>query len=104
MAFFVTEKLKDGFSCPKEPPQDSRGQAVAHPVYAHPQDCQKFYVCLNGITPREQGCSIGEVYNEETQKCDSPENVPGWSELFYLSNLIILIVYSREFKMRFKRN
>lgn len=71
-------KLKDGFSCPKEKSQTSRGQNVAHPVYAHPEDCQKFYVCLNGITPREQGCSVGEVFNEESQKCDQPENVAGW--------------------------
>ena len=70
--------MKDGFSCPKEIQTDSRGQAVAHPMYAHPEDCQKFYVCLNGVTPREQGCSLGQVYNEETGKCDEPENVPGW--------------------------
>lgn len=71
-------KLKDGFSCPKEKTHNSRGQNVAHPVFAHPDDCQKFYVCLNGITPREQGCSVGEVFNEESQKCDQPENVAGW--------------------------
>ncbi|KAK7579758.1 hypothetical protein V9T40_000387 [Parthenolecanium corni] len=71
-----TMKLKDGFSCPKEAQAHNHGQAVAHPVYAHPKDCQKFYVCLNGVTPREQGCSLGEVYNEESKKCDEPENVP----------------------------
>jgi hypothetical protein len=21
---------------------------------------------------------LGEVYNEDDQKCDAPENVPGW--------------------------
>lgn len=73
-----TVKLKDGFSCPKEAQAHNHGQAVAHPVYAHPKDCQKFYVCLNGVTPREQGCSLGEVYNEESKKCDEPENVPRW--------------------------
>ncbi|XP_054271042.1 protein obstructor-E-like isoform X1 [Macrosteles quadrilineatus] len=77
-----TMKLKDGFSCPKEGQASGHGQAVAHPVYAHPEDCQKFYVCLNGITPREQGCSLGEVYNEETQRCDAPENVPGCEDWF----------------------
>lgn len=70
--------LKDGFSCPKEPQTSSRGQAVAHPVYAHPEDCQKFYVCLNGVTPREQGCPLGEAFNEETKNCDAAENVAGW--------------------------
>ena len=71
-------KLKDGFECPKEAQADSNGQAVAHPKFAHPEDCQKFYVCLNGVQPRELGCSLGEVYNEQDQKCDAPENVPGW--------------------------
>lgn len=82
--------MKDGFSCPKEVQTDSRGQAVAHPMYAHPEDCQKFYVCLNGVTPREQGCSLGQVYNEDTGKCDEPENVPGW--LVY--HLIFFFLYS----------
>jgi len=77
-----TMKLKDGFSCPKEHQSNPHGQTVAHPVYAHPEDCQKFYVCLNGLTPREQGCSVGEVYNEESQKCDAPENVPGCEDWF----------------------
>merc|ERR1712156_1292842 len=36
----------------------------------------KFYVCLNGISPREQGCELGLVYNELTKQCDAPENVP----------------------------
>ena len=71
-------KLKDGFQCPKEQKLDGNGQALAHPQYAHPTDCQKFYVCLNGVAPREQGCSLGEVYNEEVGKCDDPDNVPEW--------------------------
>lgn len=78
MIFWFLEKLKDGFTCPTEPQVDANGQAVAHPKYAHPTDCQKFYVCLNNVDPRELGCSLGEVYNEEDQKCDQPENVPGW--------------------------
>lgn len=51
---------------------------MAHPKFPHPSDCQRFYVCLNGVEPRDLGCLSGEVYNEETQKCDAPENVPGW--------------------------
>lgn len=77
------KKLQDGFECPTEQQLDSRGMLVDHPKFAHPEDCQKFYVCLNGVTPREQGCSDGTVYNEEQQRCDSPENVPGW----YVSRL-----------------
>lgn len=54
------------------------GQVVAHPSFPHPTDCQRFYVCLNGVEPRDLGCSAGEVYNEDSQRCDAPENVPGW--------------------------
>ncbi|KAF7381495.1 hypothetical protein HZH66_013889 [Vespula vulgaris] len=43
---------------------------------------REFYVCLNGVTPREQGCSDGTVYNEEQQRCDAPENVPGCEDWY----------------------
>lgn len=87
----VGKKLQDGFECPNEGQVDSRGMLVDHPKFSHPEDCQKFYVCLNGVTPREQGCSDGTVYNEEQQKCDAPENVPGWYESFvtYCTNYCI---------------
>lgn len=75
-------KLKDGFSCPTEPKLDASGQVVAHPKYPHPSDCQKFYVCLNGKDPRDLGCQVGEVYNEETERCDAPENVPGCEDWY----------------------
>ncbi|KAK2584338.1 hypothetical protein KPH14_006729 [Odynerus spinipes] len=78
----VDKKLKDGFECPKENQVDSRGMVVDHPKFAHPEDCQKFYVCLNGVTPREQGCSDGTVYNEEQQRCDAPENVSGCEDWY----------------------
>lgn len=76
--------MADGFSCPKEANggADSNGQVVVHPKYAHPTDCQQFYVCLNGQEPRALGCSVGEVYNDETQRCDAPENVPGCEEWY----------------------
>jgi len=74
--------LKDGFTCPKELPTDPQGQPVTHPKFAHPSDCQRFYVCLNGVEPRDLGCSVGEVYNEETQRCDAPENVPGCEDWY----------------------
>merc|ERR1712240_17778 len=64
-----------GFLCPEKPPVDEFGQSDPHPKYADLDDCAKFYICLNGISPREQGCPLGEVYNEVTQKCDAPENV-----------------------------
>ena len=44
--------------------------------YSDSDDCAKFYICLNGISPREQGCELGLVYNELSKQCDAPENVP----------------------------
>merc|ERR1712165_679936 len=61
---------------PLQRPTDEFGQFDPHPKYADPNDCAKFYVCLNGISPREQGCELGLVYNELTKQCDAPENVP----------------------------
>lgn len=76
--FFLLGKEASGFSCPKRQTVDDNGQADAHPKYPHPTDCQRFYVCLNGVEARDLGCMTGEVYNEETKMCDAPENVPGW--------------------------
>lgn len=75
-------QLKDGFTCPAQGQTDANGQQVAHPKYAHPTDCQRFYVCLNGVEPRDLGCQVGEVYNEESQRCDAPENVPGCEDWY----------------------
>lgn len=78
----ATKKTADGFECPKSAKVDSSGLSASHPKYAHPTDCQKFYVCLNNIEPRDLGCQIGEVYNEETERCDAPENVPGCEDWY----------------------
>lgn len=82
--FPFAEELSDGFSCPAvgETRQDSNGQVVVHPKFPHPTDCQQFYVCLNGVEPRALGCGPGEVYNDETQRCDAPENVPGCEDWY----------------------
>ena len=72
------EALEDGFVCPKEKQLNPDGNSEAHPRYPHPTNCQKFYVCLNGITPREMGCQLGEVYNSDSKQCDKPENVEDW--------------------------
>ncbi|KAG5884574.1 hypothetical protein JTB14_015415 [Gonioctena quinquepunctata] len=74
--------LKDGFQCPKEGNKDANGNLEVHPKYPHPTDCQRFYVCLNGDEPRDLGCQVGEVYNEESQRCDAPENVPGCEDWY----------------------
>lgn len=65
-----------GFTCPNNIPSDRFGIADPHPKYPDENDCAKFYVCLNGVTPREQGCELGLVYNTQTKACDSPKNVP----------------------------
>lgn len=42
----------------------------------------QFYVCLNGIEPRELQCEAGEVFSEDTKKCDDPATVPGCEDWF----------------------
>lgn len=76
--FCLALETTDGFQCPSSAPTDEFGQFDPHPKYADPNDCANFYVCLNGISPREQGCELGLVFNELTNQCDAPENVPEW--------------------------
>lgn len=72
------EALESGFQCPASPEVDAFGVSDPHPKYADPADCAKFYICLNGVTPREQGCELGLVFNTVSNQCDSPANVPEW--------------------------
>nr|CAD7445668.1 unnamed protein product [Timema bartmani] len=60
------------FSCPKV----DMAEAGTHPRYADPEDCQFFYVCINGEIPRRSGCKMGQVFNEVKGTCDWPRNVP----------------------------
>lgn len=72
---------KGAFCCTGEKVFTAQGLSIPHPSYPDLEDCQKFYVCLNGIVPQESSCSLGQVYNEKTTVCDFPENVPecyGW--------------------------
>lgn len=71
------EVTEGGFKCPKvEAPADGLGLTDPHPKYADANDCAKFYICLNGVSPRVQGCELGLVYNTVSRQCDAPENVP----------------------------
>lgn len=65
------------FDCPKiiQDAQDA-GPLVSNPLYADPTDCQFFYVCINGVEPRRNGCTTGLVFNDVTKRCDRPKNVP----------------------------
>ncbi len=74
--FSEKESLEGGFKCPDVSQADPYGVSDPHPKYADPADCAKFYICLNGVTPREQGCELGLVFNTVTNSCDAPENVP----------------------------
>jgi len=65
----------NGFKCPAIDPTSPEGLSDPHPKYPDPDDCAKFFICLNGVSPREQGCELGLVYNTLTKQCDSPENV-----------------------------
>lgn len=67
------------FTCPAVPSHE----AVAHPRYADPDDCQYFYVCINGKTPRRNGCNFGMVFNTKLGACDTPTEVPECSEYFF---------------------
>ncbi len=87
-------RLPNGFQCPG-------GKLGIHPALPHPSSCRLYYVCLNGQTPNEAGCGSGLVFNQDTAKCDKPENVPGcegkiWICLFnFFSNLLIASQISR---------
>ncbi|XP_046449866.1 uncharacterized protein LOC124198204 [Daphnia pulex] len=70
---FLTSALEDGFICPKLLP--SEFVKDLNPKYPHPTNCQKYYVCLKGVTPVEQNCYPGEVFNNNSKQCDLPENV-----------------------------
>ena len=34
------------------------------------KDCQFFYICINGVNARRNGCTTGLVFNKETLACD----------------------------------
>ncbi|XP_073823985.1 obstructor-B [Musca autumnalis] len=50
--------------------------AVTHPRYADPDDCQFFYVCVNGDTPRRNGCKLGQVFDDTKKHCEWARLVP----------------------------
>jgi len=62
--------------CTKEARKSTAQLSDPHPKLADPEDCAKFYICMNGVTPRSQGCELGLVFNAVTNACDAPENVP----------------------------
>lgn len=62
------------FSCP--PVNETFGRT--HPRYADPDDCQFFYVCINGEIPRRNGCKMGQAFDERVKTCEWARKVPEW--------------------------
>lgn len=76
--FWYSPEVANGFSCPAPGEVSSAGSFSRH---AHPEDCRKYYICLEGVA-REYGCPIGTVFkigdSDGTGNCEDPEDVPGW--------------------------
>jgi len=60
------------FTCPKV----DESVAITHPRYADPDDCQYFYVCINGDRPRRNGCKLGQAFDEVSKRCDWARKIP----------------------------
>lgn len=75
---FTFTEVAGGFSCPPPGEVSNTGSFSRH---AHPDDCRKYYICLEGVA-REYGCPIGTVFKigdaDGTGNCEDPEDVPGW--------------------------
>lgn len=80
-----TEVFK--FTCPEV----GEKEAQQHPRYADPEDCQFFYVCIDGKVPRRNGCKKGQVFNDVTRNCDWPRNVAEWFVSQYFSHFWVCI-------------
>ncbi|GAB0099442.1 uncharacterized protein DMENIID0001_153000 [Sergentomyia squamirostris] len=60
------------FACPIV----TESTALTHPRYADPDDCQYFYVCINGKIPRRNSCKIGQVFDDLLLRCEWARKVP----------------------------
>ncbi|KAG5861453.1 hypothetical protein JTB14_022484 [Gonioctena quinquepunctata] len=69
-------------NAPKGRQRPTMEEGLPHPTFAHPDDCQKFYICRDGIAPQKGACAAGKVYNEDTFTCDDPSNVPGCEDYY----------------------
>ncbi|KAK6637067.1 hypothetical protein RUM43_010741 [Polyplax serrata] len=65
-----------GFKCPTRVPEDSvAARYWPFPRFPVPGDCGRLITCVNGY-PRLITCGDGNVYDETTGLCQSPEHVP----------------------------
>merc|ERR1712071_627949 len=65
--------LDDGFTCPSEKHYYADGTEEPHPLYPHPTKCQRFYICMNGIYPREQMCPADLAFDHVAKVCIDAE-------------------------------
>uniref|UniRef100_A0A8D8W7Z7 Chitin-binding type-2 domain-containing protein n=1 Tax=Cacopsylla melanoneura TaxID=428564 RepID=A0A8D8W7Z7_9HEMI len=76
------EEVANGFNCPAAGEITNAGSFSRH---AHPDDCRKYYICMEG-TAREYGCPIGTVFkigdSEGSGNCEDPEDVPGCEDYY----------------------
>jgi hypothetical protein len=63
------------FTCPNEGKPFLKLRFGNHDRYRNPQDCRKFFICMQDGSPRIGGCPIKTVFNEKTGKCASPKEV-----------------------------
>jgi len=66
------EKTSSGFQCPPG------GSIGVHTRHEDPESCESFYLCLNGVDARIQGCDreSGFVYNDATKQCGPASDLP----------------------------
>lgn len=89
-------EVAGGFTCPAA--GEVSGASGSFSRHAHPEDCRKYYICLEGIA-REYGCPIGTVFkigdSDGSGACEDPEDVPGWwaSSLIRTHDLISKLPY-----------
>lgn len=84
VASTTTEQPKDEltelpgeFHCPNTTESEGAWRA-----FSSPSSCRLYYICVDGLEPREHGCSQGKVFNQNTQVCDEPERVDGCEDFY----------------------
>ncbi|KAJ8938478.1 hypothetical protein NQ318_004118 [Aromia moschata] len=87
---FSIDRIHDALTKGKKLQEVSRAPADVNAAgtfsrHAHPEDCRKYYICLEGQA-REYGCPIGTVFKigdaDGTGNCEDPEDVPGCEDYY----------------------
>jgi len=75
------------FTCPNKDKPFSKLKFGNHDRFRNPDDCRKFYICMQNGSPRIGSCPVKTVFNPKTGKCDSPKQVPECAD-YYIKNPI----------------